>query len=558
MKKYISFLLFLGLLFPMNSCQKDALDEKVYDFISPSNLEDSEAGGLLLLQGAYTTLNENLFRYDAWPRMGDFDCDHVTGPSWAFGSLGSGQFQKDSWMYEASWNGLYKIIHRANVGIETIEKMTFEDAKRKNIIGQFQVLKAWSYFQLVRMFGGVPLRKASLGAGEDAQQPRASVKAVYDEIIAICKAAEGNLYVRSNPNYKLGQVSKGAASTLMAKAYITMASGALSGAQVSVKGGKALQADGKTLVAAPTALTFTKKQVVGLEGVNAAEYFKLARDKAKEIMDSKEFLLFPTYQETWSIANRNRGEHIFMVQALNGNNALGLRLNTWSVGYLDAKGEVTNGRWTGMRNHWYELFEDGVDDRVVKGVLHRWKQFGATHFYPPKHQTLVTAKDPRFGYDGTENYYSNNVGFYYAGLTKFAAVTDNTIDRSDFHFPLLRYADVVLMFAEAENEITPASAAAYTALNSVRSRSKATDATAGMNQQQFRSFVIEERARELSLEMERRWDLMRWGIYLDVMNSIDVDENGVVKRREAKNLLYPVPIQEINTNKLFGQQNPGW
>lgn len=79
-----------------------------------------------------------------------------------------------------------------------------------------------------------------------------------------------------------------------------------------------------------------------------------------------------------------------------------------------------------------------------------------------------------------------------------------------------------------------------------------------MSQTQFRSFIFEERGRELALEMERRWDLIRWGIYIDVMNAIDVDENNIVKRRETKNLLYPVPIQELNTNKLFGNQNPGW
>ena len=143
-------------------------------------------------------------------------------------------------------------------------------------------------------------------------------------------------------------------------------------------------------------------------------------------------------------------------------------------------------------------------------------------------------------------------------MTKFGAVSDNKIDKTDYHFPLLRYADVFLIMAEAENELSTGSADAYSALNTIRTRSKATPAPTGMNQQQFRSFVLEERAREFALEMERRWDLIRWGVYLDVMNSIDVDENNIVKRREAKNLLYPVPIQELNTNKLFGPQNPGW
>ena len=58
--------------------------------------------------------------------------------------------------------------------------------------------------------------------------------------------------------------------------------------------------------------------------------------------------------------------------------------------------------------------------------------------------------------------------------------------------------------------------------------------------------------------MNRRWDLVRWGIYIPVMNAVDVDENNVVKRREERNLLFPVPVQELNTNKNFGPQNPGW
>ncbi len=556
MKRYMTFLLLTGLTFMTNSCSKDILDEKVYDFISPSSLEDSEAGAELLLQGTYTTLNENLFRYDIWPRIADFDTDFTTGPSWAFGSIGSGQFLKDGYIYENSWNGLYKIIHRANVGIETLEKMTFEASKRNDMIGQFQFAKAWSYFQLVRMFGAVPLRKGSLGSGEDPQQPRAAVKDVYAEIIRILKTSEGNLLPRGNAKQKLGQISKGGASALLAKVYVTMASGALQGAQISVKGGKALVADG-SLKPTPDVLTLTKKQVAGLESINAADYFKLARDKAKELMASKEFSLFPTYSEIWNVSNRNKGEHIFMVQALNGSSALGLGLNTWNLGYINNAGEIANGRWTGMRNHWYELFEDGKDERVVKGVQHRWQQWGATHYYPPKHAANVTAKDPLYGYDGSETNWGNKE-FYYAGLTKFGAVTDNKIDRTDYHYPLIRYADVVLIMAEAENEVSPASADAYAALNSIRTRSNASPAPTGMSQTQFRSFVFEERGRELALEMERRWDLIRWGIYIDVMNAIDVDENNIVKRRETKNLLYPVPIQELNTNKLFGNQNPGW
>ena len=79
-----------------------------------------------------------------------------------------------------------------------------------------------------------------------------------------------------------------------------------------------------------------------------------------------------------------------------------------------------------------------------------------------------------------------------------------------------------------------------------------------LSQQEFRSFVLEERRRELALEGDRRWDLLRWGIYLPVMNAIGIDENNVIKRRQTKHLLFPVPTSELNSNKALGGQNPGW
>ncbi len=80
-----------------------------------------------------------------------------------------------------------------------------------------------------------------------------------------------------------------------------------------------------------------------------------------------------------------------------------------------------------------------------------------------------------------------------------------------------------------------------------------------MNKEQFRSFVLEERGRELLFENNRRFDLVRWGIYLQVMNKMTVDQFDIVKARNARNLLLPIPLTEINTNKgLEGKNNPGW
>lgn len=94
-------------------------------------------------------------------------------------------------------------------------------------------------------------------------------------------------------------------------------------------------------------------------------------------------------------------------------------------------------------------------------------------------------------------------------------------------------------------------------LNKVRDRSKATKMTTVADKLNMRSAILEERAKELACEGDRRWDIIRWGIYLDCMNVIDHDDSNNVKTRTERNLLYPLPVDEVNTNKKL-TQNPGW
>ena len=116
----------------------------------------------------------------------------------------------------------------------------------------------------------------------------------------------------------------------------------------------------------------------------------------------------------------------------------------------------------------------------------------------------------------------------------------------------------MLIYAEAVNELNAGpDAEAYRQINRIRTRANATPFS-GMNQDEFRSAVLEERARELAYEADRRYDLFRWGIYLDVMNAIDMDEHNVTKRRLERNLLYPIPTSEVNSNDKIDSNNPGW
>jgi hypothetical protein len=132
---------------------------------------------------------------------------------------------------------------------------------------------------------------------------------------------------------------------------------------------------------------------------------------------------------------------------------------------------------------------------------------------------------------------------------------------------MLRYADVLLMLAEAENEATGATALANEALNLVRRRAGLADTTIA-SQDGFRDEVRNERARELCFEGLRKPDLIRWGNFVETMHDV-ADEfkakGGTTYAYAAVNaanvterhLLYPIPLSEMSLNKKM-VQNPYW
>ena len=556
------------------SCKK-ALLETPQDFLSAAQLGSSTVNDAnMYVNGALNTMNEGpMYRYGAFPKVLELDNDDVTGPDWGMGDFGAGNFT-NFWAIDYMWSGPYQMIKRSNFGIYKIGQMTLADVEKNNAMGQLNVLKSYGYFLLVQAYGAVPLYKVSLEEGAAPNMPRASVKEVYEYIIETLKLAETQLYGVKDAGYQIGRISKGAASSLLAKVYLTMGSGSLAGAQVTMMGGRATaMVNGKTVrIAEPSPETFTKTVVAGYEAFDSKTYFKLAMDKAKEVINSNDYQLFPTYMDIWKVGNRNKVEHIWSMQAVTDVEGLNNGVSTDYFGTLKTAlsdivtgtPQILNGKWYGIREHWFELF-DKKDQRITDGVLHRWQDAnGYYSIYPAKDSNIVKgvdtspeamAKKARYGYKEGDSY-----RFSIGALRKFAGTSNGSVAKQDFQVPILRYADVLLVYAEADNEFNNGpSADAYANLNKVVLRSNPTaTAVSGLSQQAFRSFVLEERRRELALENNRRWDLIRWGVYLQAMNAVDIDENNVLKRRQAKHLLYPIPIGEISANKLINDNNPGW
>jgi len=533
--KYQALLLITAVM-TFSACKKQ-LEEKPFSFLSPENFYKNESDAKTAINGVYSELyTYDLYLQPIW-NMTVLDDDHVSGVDWFLGTTGAGNPQ-GYWGVDGPWVGFYAVIARANTVLENVEKITanIDPEIKTRILGEAHYLRGWAYFQLVQLYGAVPVRLNSLSAAPNANVPRSPVKEVYQVIIDEFKLAETMLFPAGHPKAgEPGRATSGLAKGMLAKVYLTMASGSLAGANVSVRGGtdNGYYTHAKTIVA-------------GLEGLDSKQYFGLARDKALELINLNQYSLFSSWKTMWSKAGRNTQEHMWELQSLAGTSFV----NNLNI-YFSAVSTFGRGAVWFTNNHYMD-YED-ADKRVLDGVTHNWQiNTGAKYYYPSWQAALYNVV-------GGVTYSNNGTTDNRAYVIKYADVNDPTVANSDAFYPLMRYAEVLLIYAEAANEANEGpTTEAYNYLNAVRTRAVASAAPAGMTREQFRSYVLAERAREFVLEGVRRFDLMRWGIYLQVMNKISAGQNNISKVRSLRNLLLPIPQSELNSNQAITSNNPGW
>lgn len=529
------------------SCKK-ALEEKPYSFYSPENFYKNESDAKAAINGVYAALYTwEMYLQPFW-NMTILDDDHVSGADWYLGTTGAGNPQS-YWGVDGPWVGCYTIISRANSVLENVVNITDIDADvKKRILGEAYFLRGWAYFQLVQLYGGIPIHLKTISADNpETNVPRATVKATYDVVISDFKLAEANLFPAGHAKAgEVGRVNQGVAKAFLAKTYLTIGAGAATG-NVTVRGGT----DNGYY-------TYAKTVVAGLEGVDSKAYFLLARDKAAELLvPGGPYVLTPNWKDLWSIAGRNNKEQMWEVQSLSGTSFINEIGN-----YFSARSTFGQGAVFMTNNHYKDYHE--TDTRVLDGITHNYTTLQGTNIFYPSWQAAKYQSVNGVNYNNTGSTTAER-----AYTTKYV-VTEQTVVRSDAFVPLLRYSEVYLMYAEAENEVNGATTLAYNALNEVRLRAYIKTGTpavpvaeayapTGMTSEQFRSFGLAERAREFSLEGIRRFDLIRWGVYLQVMNKIGTGQNNISKLRANKNLLYPIPLGELNSNTALKRtNNPGW
>lgn len=577
MKKNILKTALFGLLavgsLSLNSCQ-EFLTEKPYDFVALEELEDSQESVNYLVTGVYSKWCNDLFRYDVLPSGLEKDGDYVSGATWNFAALGAGSFQSSSEI-TSLWKSGYNLIDRCNTALELIEPMENVTAEDKaNAIGEISFNKAFMYFILTRAYGEIPLAHKSINKlseeGEKLYSDRCSISEVYEEIIRLLEVAEKNLYSIDNSSYSVGHVASGTAAGMLAKVYATMASGAIASGVVTVKTGEACLSSDKLNLYQPEPMEFTKNQVAGYEDFDVTECYYNVIDYCEKLEAGYygSYTLLP-FEDMWQHSSFNKtseAEYMFTIYAVSGDEIYGNKVSRYYSYTVGDDGEVSKGQWIGQRNHWYMLFDEN-DKRITEGVFHNWLPSGKDYgvYYP--NSTVSTVYSDKvalkeYPYNDGLSYNAAPSGTNLAFSTKYFNVSDRTLERSDAYYPMLRYADVLLLYAEALNETGVNLKKAKELVTRVRARSLETATEEDIQTEDpmvMRSVIIEERAKELANESDRRWDLIRWGIYVDAMNAIGgSDEVGIIKNRQDKHLLYPIPVDEILANEFITENNPGW
>ena len=217
MKNTIYIILTL-LLFSFSSCQ-DQLNEMPLNTISPSNFYKSQSDiefatvGAIALHSSLDLYGWGMHYAQTWPAG-----DYSRGPGDPWENL---SFESNWYFSDLLWSANYKLINNVNLILDKMESVSFAEDKKNAIKGELLFLRATAYFDLVRLFGKVPLHLSPTVDLEGASLTESSIENIYAAIVSDLKNAESILELQ-NP-YGVGYATKGSATGLLAKVYITMA-----------------------------------------------------------------------------------------------------------------------------------------------------------------------------------------------------------------------------------------------------------------------------------------------------------------------------------------------
>lgn len=398
------------------------------------------------------------------------------------------------------WNDSYNTILRSNIVLDKIDAVTFTDNKLKEQYkAEARFIRALVYFWLVRVYGDVPKVDHQLTVQEAYTVGRTSTEEIYNFIVEDLKFAEANLPA-SYAAVDKGRVTVGGAKGLLAKVYMTMA---------------------------------------GYPLKKGAPYYALAEAKALEVINMPQYSLVSDYKALFDVTKKNSTESLFEIQYKKGGTSTG--------------------------SPWNNDFAPRFSNREVVQVGDK----GGFNAPTPDLSKTYEPGDPRKNISMSDGYVAVPGGQFVNDkyVKKYYDVSFSGSD-NDNNWIELRLADIYLLYAEALVRQGKQQNVALTYLNKIRQRAR--NSTGGSatilpdylpfsSNAEFLLAIEKERRVELAFENHRWFDLVRTERAKAVMTVEQKEQNGFDPTRWNDNmLLYPIPLQVIQSNPEKIKQNPGY
>lgn len=495
--KISSVFIAIAVLFTIGSCKK-YLDQQPITDVGADMVFSDVASTYKALAGVYSRLMGDQGYGIRVSMYYTLDNDEMQGPTGA-----GDNDRRDIARYAANsgnaqltspFNQMFQGIEYANICIDNIPKMalysTGSDQQKKQLqrmYGEALALRAQFYFEAIRNWGDLPAHfsPAYALASSNPFPFKVDRDTLYNHIIADLKTAE-DLVPWRNDVTSIGdqpdeRLTKGAIKGLRARLALYRA-------------GYSLRSDG------------TMKR-----SADYASFYQVAHDETNDIINSGQHTLNPSFKSLWrdqvcahAVTDPN-GELMFQASAYGGTGAEDSKLGYYDGPTVNALGNKS----INVLPTYFYLFDSTDLRRDVTCAPYNVAANGITKVG----QTITAICDGKYRRDW---------------ITNPSIDPTNKIQYLGLKWQILRYSDVLLMFAEAENQVNGPTAAAYNAVNMVRRRgyglpvgtaNATVDLPAGLSQSAFLAAIVKERSLELGGEGVRKYDLIRWNLLASTLAS---------------------------------------
>ncbi|RBL89652.1 RagB/SusD family nutrient uptake outer membrane protein [Chitinophaga flava] len=505
MKKSLLYISLLSAAMVFSTgCKKELLNQNSPDKLTSDNFWTTRERAITGLSAAYSRI-ESFAGWDNFIEARScreyYREDFVEPGSDAYNyswwmEIYNYSYNSGNYAIDLLWKDNYRGINFTNQVLENVALMNnsqIDDASKSMILAEAHFLRAYYYFKLLTNFEKVILRDKVPNGENDLPKVPSSRNEVWDAIIADLKAAEPGLPLRGDrPATELGRVTKGAAQAYLGKVLIYRA---------------------------------------GEDKGNAKAYFTEASTWLKKVIDSKQYTLIDNYLGMFNGTLTNSAESVFELQQTmdEANGAYyKSQLSDWiAASELGGYGEIY-----GTQKLLTEMLKEG---KVATDGLYDHRVYNTVFF---KDDYFNDAANPRVYGKTYDKVFENNTVAFRKWIPASLDLLGNPVA---INMPIIRYADVKLLYAEAQNAIGFPDQALIQ-INEVRARS-AMPALQLANTTDVFNQLVHERTMEFTLESSRFYDLRRWGMLQQKMQDAG-------RTFSTDKSYYPLPLKETQNNPL--------